>query len=237
MATPVSKLKKQELLDELHGLSGVVDVELSGDENVAELRKTLTEARKLAEEDDSDDSDDSDESDEADDGGGDEEDEGAPESTPEPQPSHIANSSRIVPQDKAERGRVEGLKEQPKDDYLKQYECNKETGLPWHEASRLGVSYVPPAPGSKAEKMKKNLLGQTTVRVIVPRQQNEAPGIPLSVNLDGYRLDFPKQRYIDVPQQIAEVIMDSLSQTEAAFENMQRRHGIDGSARRQEALS
>ena len=73
-----------------------------------------------------------------------------------------------------------------------------------------------PAPGTKADKMKKQLLKQDRVRIIIPKADGEDPKIRLSVNLNGYRLDLPKNTYLDLPDQIADVIIDSQKQqTEA----------------------
>jgi len=43
------------------------------------------------------------------------------------------------------------------------------------------------------------------------------PKIRHSVTLNGYRLDLPKQTYIELPLQIAEVISNSFEQTDMAI--------------------
>ena len=90
------------------------------------------------------------------------------------------------------------------DDYLAKYEYHKDTGLPYFMAGN--VRYLPPNPESKAAKMKKVLLAQERVRTFIPRPAKESKLICASVNLNGYRLDFPKGTWIYVPQQISEVL-------------------------------
>lgn len=111
------------------------------------------------------------------------------------------------------------------EDYLRQYEYTKQGYAPYFMLS--GVRYVPPARGSRAEKMKKHLLTQPRVRVVVPRKEGEHPSVLHSVNLNGYRLDFPKNKYIELPQQVAELIMESQGQTEAAFAEFEKNFGLD----------
>src|SRR3990167_10227576 len=94
-------------------------------------------------------------------------------------------------------------------DYLRQYQYRKQT--------KSGSPESDPQPGSKAEKMKKFLLSQRSIRSLIPRPFGEHSSIMLSVTLNGYRLDFPKDTYIDVPQQVAEVLAESLQQTNAAL--------------------
>ena len=95
------------------------------------------------------------------------------------------------------------------EDYLRPYQYRKGT-KPGSEASD-------PQAGTKAERMKETLLKQPRVRILVPRASGEKKSIPLSVTLNGYRLDYPKNVYLDVPQQVADLIMDSQGQTEAAI--------------------
>lgn len=69
---------------------------------------------------------------------------------------------------------------------------------------------------SKAEAMKANLHKQPKVTIMIPLEQGEAEGTRTSVTLNGYRYTIQKQVYVDVPLQIAEVIMNSQKQTVAA---------------------
>ena len=97
-------------------------------------------------------------------------------------------------------------------DYLRAYQCKKVDNNPtW------GGKSTDPDPGSKAEVMKKNLLSQERVSIFIPKAETEDPKIKLSVTLNGYRLDFPKNVYLQVPLQIAEVIRESLNQQASAL--------------------
>ena len=74
-----------------------------------------------------------------------------------------------------------------------------------------------PSQGSKADAMKQNLLAQDKIRVMIPVESGSSPTVPFSVTLNGYRLDLPRNQYVSVPEQVAEVIATSHSQTEAAL--------------------
>lgn len=121
------------------------------------------------------------------------------ESTPEE-----VNESRLQPKD-VEEAPVEV------EDYLRQYQYRQNT--------TPGSPQSDPVPGSKAEAMKKNLLAQRKVMIMVPRGMKESPKVKATVNLNGYRLDFPKNSYLDMPEQVAQVVRESLNQTEAALNN------------------
>ncbi len=95
-------------------------------------------------------------------------------------------------------------------DYLRQYQYRKQT--------KLGSIDSDPPVGSKAAKMKAFMLTQPKVRMIIPLKEGEDPNVRLSVNLNGYRLDYPRNTYINVPENVADVLMDSLKQTTAALE-------------------
>lgn len=94
-------------------------------------------------------------------------------------------------------------------DYLRKYQFRKNTVI--------GSPQSDPQPGTKAAEIKKILLQQPKVRIFVPREPNEDKSIKQSVTLNGYRLDLPKQTYVEVPKQVAEVIMDSQKQTDEAI--------------------
>ncbi len=110
------------------------------------------------------------------------------------------------------------MAESVKGDYLQQYQYKKETPL--------GHITTNPSPGSKPHRMKQQLLKQPRVRIIVPRPPGEPDSIRLSVCLNRYRLDLPKQSYIEVPEQVALVIMRSQKQTDEALKPFR----LDGSA-------
>ena len=97
-------------------------------------------------------------------------------------------------------------------DYLRQYQYKNVNGQPL-----LGGKLSDPDVGSKSAGMKKFLLNQSRVSIFIPKAETEDPKVQLSVNLNGYRLDFPKNVYLEVPQQIAEVIRESLNQQASAL--------------------
>ena len=137
------------------------------------------------------------------------------EETPTPSPADETPEPRL-----SSDGEGSLPTKKPVEDYLRQYQYRKDTVL--------GSPQSDPQPGSKAERMKKALLKQPRVRIIVPRPQGEK-NIEHSVTLNGYRLDFPKNQYLDLPQQIADVIMNAQQQTEAAIARGQ----IAGDARKE----
>jgi len=69
---------------------------------------------------------------------------------------------------------------------------------------------------SKAEAMKENLHSQPKVTIMIPLEQGEPEGTRTSVTLNGYRYTIQKQVYVEVPIQVAEVVMNSQKQTVAA---------------------
>lgn len=68
----------------------------------------------------------------------------------------------------------------------------------------------------KAKAMKRHLDAQPKVQVLVPLSGTEKRGTVLPVTLNGYRFNVPKGVYVAVPQQVGEVIMESMNQTIAA---------------------
>ena len=128
---------------------------------------------------------------------------------PEPEPE------KLVPVDEPKlQPPVETVAEAPKSDsdYLRQYQYKSVNNQP-----TLGGPSTDPDPGSKAETMKRNLLSQERVGIFIPKAETEDPSIKLSVTLNGYRLDLPKNVYISVPFNIAEVIRESLNQQASAL--------------------
>lgn len=139
----------------------------------------------------------------------------------------IEDEERLTPTDEENEektSKVSSSKVSIETDYLRKYQFKKERVL--------GSPSTDPDNGSKAERMKKNLLSQPKIRMIIPVEPKESPNIRKSVTLNGYRLDFPKNTYIDVPEQIAEVLRVSLQQTEQALA-MNR---IDGNTGKENAL-
>jgi hypothetical protein len=60
--------------------------------------------------------------------------------------------------------------------------------------------------GSKAQAMKETLSKQPKVRIFVPLASGEKQGVTQSVILNGYPIYIRKGTYVDVPQQIADVL-------------------------------
>jgi Fe-S cluster assembly scaffold protein SufB len=87
---------------------------------------------------------------------------------------------------------------------------------PLSEAEKLSVIE---AHKGKAQKMKESLQKQPKVRVFMPLEGKEKPGTQFPVTLNGYRVNVPKGVYVEIPQQVADVIMDSLNQTVEAEHN------------------
>ena len=65
-----------------------------------------------------------------------------------------------------------------------------------------------------AQKMKDHLEAQRTISIMIPFEANETPEngkkVPFHVNLNGYKKDYPRGQYIDVPEQIADIIKERL---------------------------
>lgn len=121
-----------------------------------------------------------------------------------------ARLQRVVPAETEDeeitpKGTAPVLEEE---DYLQKYQYVRE--LP------LGDPSTNPR-GGKAEIMKKALLKQSKVSILIPVDSGADASVPLSVTLNGYRLDLPRNTYIEVPKHIAEVVMQSQKQTVQAL--------------------
>jgi len=71
----------------------------------------------------------------------------------------------------------------------------------------------------KKELMKSILKKQKTRRVFIPKEKGEPEGATESVILNGYRLNIKKGVYVDVPEQVADVIEEATMATAKAFED------------------
>ena len=71
--------------------------------------------------------------------------------------------------------------------------------------------------GSKARIMKAKLARQEKVTILIPLGKSEKPGTTTPVTLNGYRLNIQHGVYVEVPKQVAEIIMESQKQTIAAL--------------------
>jgi len=137
------------------------------------------------------------------------------------------DDERLTPNDEGEPEPAETKTKEDKD-YLLKYQYGSDDNGPM----KYGDPRTNPAKGSKAETMKKALLAQPKIKIIVPKADGEDPTVRLSVNLNGYRLDFPKNTYLDVPEQIADVIISSQKQQTEALMPFR----IDRNRKTEEAL-
>lgn len=113
-------------------------------------------------------------------------------------------------------------------DYLRQYQYRMVNNTP-----TIGGVLTDPEPGSKAERMKVFLLSQRRINMLVPLPEGSSSKVPFSVTRNGYRLDFPTNTYIEVPEAVAEMIIDSNRQTVAALSQ----YKIGGGSKEESALS
>ena len=89
----------------------------------------------------------------------------------------------------------------------------------------------------KAKIMKEKLLEQDEVITFIPRTDGEAVSVPQIVNLNGYKLNIPKNTYVSLPMQIAETIRKSHAQVEAAYAEINASLGINRDDKSIQALS
>ncbi len=81
---------------------------------------------------------------------------------------------------------------------------------------------TPARPMTKAEIMKDKLSKQPKVRIFIPLEKGESKNAVETVILNGYRLNIKKGSYVDVPQQVADIIKDGYQQTIEAQNNALR---------------
>ncbi len=112
------------------------------------------------------------------------------------------------------------------EDYLQQFQYKKVNNIP-----TIGGPLTNPDAGSKAEKMKAHLLSQKRISVLVPLDPGSDAKVPYSVTLNGYRLDIPVNTYIELPEQVVELIRQSNNQTVAALNQFR----TDGNKGKQDA--
>lgn len=70
---------------------------------------------------------------------------------------------------------------------------------------------------SKFERTKRALAAQPKVRIMIPREKNDPIGAFETVQINGYTFQIIKGEYVEVPEQIATIIMESQQQTEQAI--------------------
>lgn len=90
---------------------------------------------------------------------------------------------------------------------------------------------------SRALQMKAILDAQPRVRIFIPFDAGENPSlgakIPQIVNIRGYQFTVPRGRYVEVPQQVADMIQERLESEQRAGVD----HLIDNDPAKLEALS
>lgn len=69
---------------------------------------------------------------------------------------------------------------------------------------------------TKKQTIERKLAAQPKVTILVPLQGQEKVGTILPVTINGFVTEVPKGQYVEVPQQIGEIIKESLNQTIAA---------------------
>lgn len=86
------------------------------------------------------------------------------------------------------------------------------------------------------KKMKEHLEAQPKVSIMIPLNAGEKPEngqkVPFTVNLNGYRQEYPRGEFITVPKQIAEMIQERLE----SEGKIGRQWRIDADAERANAL-
>jgi len=103
---------------------------------------------------------------------------------------------------------------------VKEEKGSEDKGVNKFTVIGLGVEEGHIPIGSKEEIMKKCLEAQTKVRLIIPLEQGESYGATHPVIINGYRLNIKKGMYVDVPEQVAEMIEESQRQTQRAIDNV-----------------
>lgn len=95
----------------------------------------------------------------------------------------------------------------------KQLDETMKTAKPMFEANAKDKALVAQQHKTDALKMKEHLSTQDKVKIFVPLEGKEPKGSQLPVTLNGYRVNVPKGMYVAVPEQVADIIMESLNQT------------------------
>ena len=126
---------------------------------------------------------------------------------------------------------VRDEEEKTEDDEVEEVEETEDEDLEVEEAPKeeVGITDGRIPKGSKAEIMKARLALQEKVSIMIPLEGKEKKGSTFPVTLNGYRLNIQKGVYVKVPKQVADIVMDSQSQTIAAADELKR---LDGSPRK-----
>ena len=117
---------------------------------------------------------------------------------------------------KKEKDKVEEPKEELKDE-PKEEEPSDSGILTGIQGERVST-------GSKAARMKARLDAQPKVNILIPLEGDKF-GVTFPVTLNGYRMNIIKGIYVDVPKQVADVVIDSQAQSLKALEGPMRKLG------------
>ena len=74
-------------------------------------------------------------------------------------------------------------------------------------------------PKNEMEFWRQHFAKQPKVRIMIPREKTDPVGAYETVQINGYTFQIIKGEYVDVPEQIAQIIMESQQQTEQAIAN------------------
>lgn len=98
------------------------------------------------------------------------------------------------------------------------------------------VADVDKAVKTDQQRMREVLEAQPKVRMIVPLESGEKLGAQEMVSINGYQVWVPKGRYVNVPEQIADMLSDYLQIPVEAAQNNEKRLGGAKSKEQSEAL-
>lgn len=100
-------------------------------------------------------------------------------------------------------------------------QIKREQELDAREASLKGtpsaaMEVVRQTHSAKSLATKESLEKQPKVRMMIPLEGGEKIGVTIPVTINGHRVNVPKGVYVNVPEQIADMLMESFNQTELA---------------------
>jgi hypothetical protein len=80
------------------------------------------------------------------------------------------------------------------------------------ERNQLGLT-------DKAKRMKAHLAEQELISTMIPLNQGEAVGTFMDFSLNGFSFAIPKGRYVKIPRQVSDMVMESLGMDQATLQN------------------
>ena len=94
-----------------------------------------------------------------------------------------------------------------------------------------GINHDAFNPGGRQQAMFGKLCDDPKIRFFIPFLPGEKDGATQSPCLNGLRINILKGRYVDIPQGVADILMESLQQTAAATVNLKVRNPMTGEVR------